>query len=73
MAKKQEPPNTNVILLPVTATLLIEKMMASLTRNEMNPQLSEEMVAGFKLAKITHDNRPGEGQIAQAMKARRQQ
>lgn len=67
---KQEP-KPNTILLPVNATSLIQHVMASLTENQLNPQLGEETVVGIKLVKITYGKRPGEGQIAQAMKARR--
>lgn len=61
-------PNPNTILLPPKAFSLIQTVLAGLTENQMNPQVSDEVVCGITLIKITFGNRPDAGKIAKAMK-----
>lgn len=60
--------NPNTILLAPTATTVIQAILEALTNVQRNPQVSEEMICGFKLIKITFAPRPDEGKIAKAMK-----
>ena len=61
--------NGDVVLLAPSATELINSVMRSLTENGQACEVTEEVVAGFKLVKITVvGKRAGEGQIARAMK-----
>lgn len=66
--EKKTQPNPNTILLPPRANSLIQTTLESLTENQMNPQVGEEVICGVTLIKITFSNRPGAGKIAKAMK-----
>jgi hypothetical protein len=64
--------NGDVVLLPPTAERLINKVVESILAGGQQVEVGEEVIAGWKLVKLTVvGKRAGEGQIAAAMKARR--
>lgn len=60
--------NPNVILLPPTATRLINEVLNGLIENKRNPQTELIEVAHTPLMKITFSNRANHGETAQVVK-----
>lgn len=60
----------DVVLLPVTATNLVEAVLRALEANGQRAEVTEETVAGFKLLKLTVvGRRKNEGTTAATVKA----